>query len=233
MARYDPRGGARDARHRVARDRRRNARGAHDAQRRRLSQHGPPRRRQRAPAVQGHGRALRGLRLRPRGRPRRGRADRALHDGRRRVRAGLHDRSARASSWPARTRAASTAPIGWAATASRTRPSSAASPATRWPRGCARDGGVARARPGCARRSDRARRERRSPPDRQRSGMRWRRSARRSSRRCGTTRASCATRAGLARAASRLADLAGETRVDPAPDRCARPRVQPRRGTMR
>ena len=45
---------------------------------------GPSRRRQRAARVQGHGRALRRLRLRSRGRQGRGRADRALHDGRRR-----------------------------------------------------------------------------------------------------------------------------------------------------
>ena len=83
-----------------------------------------------AQAVQGHGRALRRLRLRSRRRPGRGGADRALHDGRRRVRRRLHDRAARASSPPARTRAACTAPTGSAATASRTRRCSAASPAT-------------------------------------------------------------------------------------------------------
>ena len=50
-----------------------------------LHRHGPSRARQRAPPVQGHGGALRRLRLRPRRRPGRGGADRALHDGRRRV----------------------------------------------------------------------------------------------------------------------------------------------------
>jgi fumarate reductase flavoprotein subunit len=42
--------------------------------------------RRRSARLQGHGRALRRLRLRPRRRPGRGGADRALHDGRRRVR---------------------------------------------------------------------------------------------------------------------------------------------------
>ena len=126
---------ARDARHRVARDPRRDARRTNDAPRRRLPQHGPPGARQRAAAIQGHGRALRGLRLRSRGRQGRSRAHRALHDGRRRVRSGLHDRTARDSSWPARTRAACTAPTGWAATVWPIRRCSAASPATRSPRG--------------------------------------------------------------------------------------------------
>ena len=44
--------------------------------------------------IQGHGRALRRLRLRPRRRPGRSRADRALHDGRRRIRGRLHDGAA-------------------------------------------------------------------------------------------------------------------------------------------
>ena len=48
----------------------------------------------RAARIQGHGRALRGLRLRSGGRPRRGDPDRALHDGRRRVCARLHDGAA-------------------------------------------------------------------------------------------------------------------------------------------
>ncbi len=87
-----------------------------------------------AQGLQGHGRALRGLRLRPRGRPRRSRAHRALHDGRRRVRRRLPT-ELRASSRRARTRAACTAPIASAATASPTPPCSAASRATRWPRG--------------------------------------------------------------------------------------------------
>ena len=74
------------------------------------------------------------------GRQGRGGADRALHDGRRRVRARLHDGAAAGSSSPARIRAACTAPTGWAATASPTRRCSAASPATRWRRGSPRDG---------------------------------------------------------------------------------------------
>ena len=53
----------------------------------RLHLDGAPRAGGRAKAVQGHGRALRRLRLRPRRRAGGGRADRALHDGRRRVRA--------------------------------------------------------------------------------------------------------------------------------------------------
>ena len=95
MSAIDPARRARDARHRVARDRCRDARRAHDAARRRLALDGASGRRQRAAAVQGHGRALRRLRLRPRGGPRRSRADRALHDGRRRVRRRLHDGAAR------------------------------------------------------------------------------------------------------------------------------------------
>ena len=89
MPRYDPQGRARDARHRLARD----VRG--DARRATRRPHGglyismgaPRRRTNVAQAVQGHGRALRRLRLRPRRRPGGSRADRALHDGRRRVRA--------------------------------------------------------------------------------------------------------------------------------------------------
>ena len=90
--------------------------------------------------LQGHGRALRRLRLRPRRRPGRGGADRALHDGRRRVRRRLRDTDARGSSPPARTPAACTARTGSAATASRTRPCSAGSPATPWRRSCGRIG---------------------------------------------------------------------------------------------
>ena len=85
---------------------------------------------QRAQGVQGHGRALRRLRLRSRGRPGRSRADRALHDGRRRVRRGLHDRAAGALRRGRGHRAACTARTGSAATASPTRPCSAASRAT-------------------------------------------------------------------------------------------------------
>ena len=54
---------------------------------------GPERVRKR---VQGHGGALRRLRLRPRRRQGRGHSDRALHDGRRRVCARLHHRDAAA-----------------------------------------------------------------------------------------------------------------------------------------
>ena len=91
---------------------------------------------QRAQAVQGHGRALRRLRLRSRRRPGRSRADRALHDGRRRVRAPIARPRCTASSPPAKTRAACTAPTGSAATASPTRRCSAASPATCMAAGC-------------------------------------------------------------------------------------------------
>ena len=62
----------------------------------------PSRSRQRAAAVQGHGRALRRLRLRSRRRPCRSGPDRALHDGRRRVRRRLHDRADADCSRPAR-----------------------------------------------------------------------------------------------------------------------------------
>ncbi len=67
-------------------------------------------------------------------------------------------RAARACSPPARTPAACTARTGSAATASPTRRSSAASPATRWRRGCARERRVARAGRG----RGRAQRSRRS-----------------------------------------------------------------------
>ena len=56
-------------------------------------------------------------------------------------------RARRVCSPPARTPAACTAPTASAATASPTPPCSAASPATRWPRGSRRDGELARARP--------------------------------------------------------------------------------------
>ena len=59
-----------------------DARRPHHAQRRRLHQDGASGPREGRQAVQGHGRALRRLRLRPRGRPRRGGADRALFHGR-------------------------------------------------------------------------------------------------------------------------------------------------------
>jgi succinate dehydrogenase/fumarate reductase flavoprotein subunit len=66
----------------------RDARRPHHAQRRRVDPDAPPGRRRGAAPVQGHGRALRRLRLRPGRRPRRGGAHRALHDGRRGLRAG-------------------------------------------------------------------------------------------------------------------------------------------------
>ena len=94
MHKYDPARRARDARHRLARHVPGDARRQAHAQRRPLHQHGASGRRQRAQAFQRHGRALRRLRLRSRGRPRRSRADRALHDGRRRLQGRLHDRSA-------------------------------------------------------------------------------------------------------------------------------------------
>ena len=131
MLRYDPRAerATRDIVSRAifARDARRAARRRTAASTCSMSHLGPE---QRAPAVQGHGRALRRLRLRSRGRTGRGRAHRALHDGRRRVRAPIARRRCRACSPPARTPAACTAPTGWAATASRTRRCSAASRAT-------------------------------------------------------------------------------------------------------
>ena len=110
--------------------------------RRALSLDEPPRRARSAAAVQRHGRALRRLRLRPRRRPGGGGAHRALHDGRRRVRAPTAPPRCRASSSPARTRAACTAPIASAATAWPTPRCSARSRATRWrhgsrPRRCA------------------------------------------------------------------------------------------------
>ena len=93
MPRYDPQGRARDARFRLARHVHGDAQGQRDAERRACTfpWRTSGRRRWRR-TVQGHGRALRRLRLRPRGRPRRSRPDRALHDGRRRVRARLHAR---------------------------------------------------------------------------------------------------------------------------------------------
>jgi fumarate reductase flavoprotein subunit len=107
---------ARDARHRLARDRHRNASRTHDAERRCLPEHGPPRCEQRAPAIQGDGRALRRLRLRSGGWPRRSRSHGALHDGRRRVCPRLHDGDLPGSSSPARILAACTARTGSAAT---------------------------------------------------------------------------------------------------------------------
>ena len=63
--------------------------------RRRVPADAPSRARPGAAPVQGHGRALPRLRIRPRGRAGRGRADGALHDGRRRVQRRLHDRADR------------------------------------------------------------------------------------------------------------------------------------------
>ena len=68
------------------------------------------------------------------GRQGRGDPDRALHDGRRRVRGRLHHAAAAASTRPARTPAACTAPTGSAATASPTRRCSAGSRAPPWRR---------------------------------------------------------------------------------------------------
>ena len=121
---------ARDARHRQPLDHGPHPQGPRLAAWRRLYRDGPSRPRARATRVQGHGRALRRLRLRSRRRPRRGDPDRALHDGRRRVRRRLHDARCRGFTRPARIPAACMAPIGSAAMASPTRRCSAASPAT-------------------------------------------------------------------------------------------------------
>ena len=157
MRDYDPRGerATRDivSRGDVRRDARRAARRRNGGVYISMAHLGPENVRQQ---VQGHGRALRRLRLRSRRRPGRGRADRALHDGRRGVRARLHAPRCRASSSRARTPAACTAPTAWAATAWPTRPCSAASPATRWRRGLAGEG-ACRARCRRARRSGGAR----------------------------------------------------------------------------
>ena len=99
-------------------------------------------------AVQGHGGALRRLRLRSGRRPRRGGADGALLHGRRRCAGSTRRPSCRACSWPARMPAACTAPTGSAATASPTPPCSAASPARPWPAWVAANGRPARARRG-------------------------------------------------------------------------------------
>ncbi len=65
------------------------------AERRRLYPDASPGRGRGAPAVQGDGGTLRRLRVRPGRRTRGSRADRALHDGRRRLPAGLPDGTAR------------------------------------------------------------------------------------------------------------------------------------------
>ena len=152
------------------------------------------------------------------GGPGRGRADRALHDGRRRVRAGLHDRAAAACSSPARIRAACTARTASAATASPIRRCSAASPATRWRRG-------SRATARCAspmpRRSTRASRAPRRRSRQARRRRRSTRSAKRSTKSCGTMSASCATRRGCSAPHAKLDELdASSTRpASPAGDR--------------
>ena len=80
-----------------------DARRAHHAARRRLHQDGPPRPGQGREAVQGHGGALRRLRLRSGRRAGRGGADRALLHGRRGLQRRTPRPSCRACSWPART----------------------------------------------------------------------------------------------------------------------------------
>ena len=130
MHRYDPRD-ERATRDIVSRGMYDEMRAGEREQRRPLHRMAHLERRQGAHDVQGHGRALRRLRLRSGRAARRHRADRALHDGRRRLRPDCTHRSLRGSSSPARTRAACTARIASAATASRTPPCSAASRATR------------------------------------------------------------------------------------------------------
>ena len=102
----------------------------------------------------GHGEALPGLRPRPRPRPGGGGPDHPLHDGRRRRSTARAAPRSRGCSPRARTRAACTAPTASVATASPSRPCSAASRAThgrlvagRRDRGApARGGAAARAR---------------------------------------------------------------------------------------
>ena len=178
----------------------------------------------RAAAVQGHGRALRRLRLRSRRRPGRGRADRALHDGRRRVRGRLHDGAAR----PLRRRR------GHGRRARR-------QPARRQRRRQLdgvrrhrrrRDGGVGRAQGRVARARRRRDRGARSRAPRRRFGpgqqaRRARRDPRASVRpRCGTTSASCATRRASTRADATLGGARRRARRDALPPG-PRPRVQP------
>ena len=101
-------------------------------QRRRAHQDEPSRARASAQGVQGHGGALRRLRLRPGRRPRRGGADGALLHGRAWCAASTRPPSCRACSWRARMPAARTAPTGSAATASPIQRYSAASPGRAW-----------------------------------------------------------------------------------------------------
>ena len=119
-------------------------------QRRRAHQDEPSRARAGAQGVQGHGRALRRLRLRPGRRPGRGGADGALFHGRAWCAASTRRPSCPACSWRARMPAARTAPTGSAATASPTPRCSAASPGRRWRPGSRANPGPARARRGCA-----------------------------------------------------------------------------------
>ena len=77
---------ARHARPRLARHVRGDARGQHHAATAASTSRWRTSARRTCARVQGHGRALRRLRLRSRGRAGRGRSDRALHDGRRGVR---------------------------------------------------------------------------------------------------------------------------------------------------
>ena len=130
-----PQAGARHARHRLARHLRRDAGQAHHAARRRLHQDEPSRAREGRQAVQGHGGALRRLRLRPGRRAGRGGADRALLHGRPRLQRRHLDRAAGPVRGGRGLRAARTVPTGSAATALPTPPYSAASPARRWRRG--------------------------------------------------------------------------------------------------
>ena len=89
-----PQARAGHARHRLARHLRRDAGQAHHAARRRLHQDEPPRTREGRQAVQGHGGALRRLRLRSGRRAGRGGADRALLHGRPGVQRRHLDRAA-------------------------------------------------------------------------------------------------------------------------------------------
>ena len=93
--RLRPQARARHARHRLARHLRRDARRPHHAARRRLHQDGASGPREGRQAVQGHGGALRRLRLRPGRRPGGGGADGALLHGRADVRGRHLDRAAR------------------------------------------------------------------------------------------------------------------------------------------
>ena len=93
--RLRPEARTRDARRGQPRDVCRDARRPHHAERRPLHQDEPPRPGERAQAVQGHGRALRRLRLRSRRRAGGSGADRALLHGRRDLQRRYVDGSAR------------------------------------------------------------------------------------------------------------------------------------------